>query len=252
MSNATGGKMSSVSVSEKRRIDRFLDVFADIEKALKKRLKLKSNDPTGVSKLIERFQRSNPCWSNDSDDLRSLKDIRDILSHQRSISEGYPLIVTCASSRRLEKILNRIVKPVPVCQKYGHRVTTVCPDDSLAKVVAMAYEKGFSQFPIVDGGRFCGLLTENGITRWLGRTIKMGRNPVDLSRTKVKRVVKEEEQDRQQQVFKFVRSDAPVDEVMGFFARRPMLEAVLLTPTGTNKTPIEGIVTSWNAARFTG
>lgn len=46
---------------------------------------------------------------------------------------------------------------------------TVSDQDSLASVLAIAFEKGISQFPVLSDERFGGLITENEITRWLGR-----------------------------------------------------------------------------------
>jgi hypothetical protein len=37
---------------------------------------------------------------------------------------------------------------------------------------------------------------------------------------------------------------------MGLFQRQPALEVVLLTESGGKNTPIEGIVTQWDAARY--
>lgn len=52
-------------------------------------------------------------------------------------------------------------------------------------------------------------------------------------------------------VFRFARPTEPVEEVMSRFATEPALEAVLLTQTGNKRSPIEGIVTQWDAARYT-
>jgi hypothetical protein len=52
-------------------------------------------------------------------------------------------------------------------------------------------------------------------------------------------------------IFRFEKLDAFVPEVMSWFAREPSLEAVLLTKSGSNRSPIEGIVTQWDAARYT-
>ena len=51
-------------------------------------------------------------------------------------------------------------------------------------------------------------------------------------------------------VFHFATLDAPVDEVMARFATEQALEVIVLTKCGTNLSPIEGIVTQWDAARY--
>ena len=53
-------------------------------------------------------------------------------------------------------------------------------------------------------------------------------------------------------IFHFEKPDAPVEEVMGRFSAEPALEVILLTSGGGKDTPIEGIVTQWDAARYPG
>lgn len=123
--------------------------------------------------------------------------------------------------------------------------------DSLSVVVATAFEKGYSQFPVFDSGRFVGLITENEITRWLGRRAHQNGLAIDLTEVKVRTVLREKDPFKKGvAIFDFVRFDASVEDVMGKFMARPMLEAVLLTRTGNSKSKIEGIITQWDAARY--
>ena len=115
----------------------------------------------------------------------------------------------------------------------------------------LAYEKAFSQFPVISNDRFRGMLTENASTRWLGRCAQRGMTQPDMASVRVLEVLQEEERDYRRQIFCFIRSDRPMDEVMALFALHPMLEMVLLTATGkSGSEPLQGIVTEWDAARF--
>jgi hypothetical protein len=51
-------------------------------------------------------------------------------------------------------------------------------------------------------------------------------------------------------IFHFERLDAPLEEVMGRFSVEPALEVILLTDSGSKHTPIKGIITQWDAARY--
>ena len=51
-------------------------------------------------------------------------------------------------------------------------------------------------------------------------------------------------------IFHFEMLDAPVEEVMGRFSVEPELEVILMTDSGTKDTPIKGIITQWDAARY--
>lgn len=60
------------------------------------------------------------------------------------------------------KLLQRIF------MKFERKVTALKPEDSLAQVLRLIKETSFSQFSVKEvDGRLRGLLTENGITRWL-------------------------------------------------------------------------------------
>ncbi len=142
-------------------------------------------------------------------------------------------------------------KPVTVLRDYRKTLTTVSPDDSLAAVLALSFENDFSQFPVMAGGRFRAMITENAMIRWLGRRAAGGDSHPDLQSTTVIQVIREEEANHVDRIYQFVRSDTPVDEVMASFALRSMLEAVLLTPNGGSSSAMEGIVTRWDAANYT-
>lgn len=75
---------------QKRQVEQFLHLFSDIEATLKKKLRLKPNDSTAVSELIKRYRKTNPFWSESAHELWLLSDIRNLLTHNRSTTHGYP------------------------------------------------------------------------------------------------------------------------------------------------------------------
>jgi len=150
---------------------------------------------------------------------------------------------------RLQQICQELQQPRSIGEMFRRKVVTVQSDDALSVVVRMAYEHEFSQFPVVDDGRFNRVVTETEITRWLGRQVSSGNTAADLAGVNVRTVLRERESD-QRVIFRFERLDAPEEEVMGLFQRQPALEVVLLTESGGKNKPIEGIVTQWDAARY--
>jgi predicted transcriptional regulator len=244
-------KMTGLTKRQRENVGHFLDLFSDVEAALKKRLRLSTDNKTGVRVLISTYEMRNPYWKDSANRLRHLADIRNILTHQRCTAFGYPVAVTIQSVHALREIKRHLVSPEPVSIRYSRQVTTVSPSDTVAHVVALAFENGFSQFPVVDGGRFRGLVTETEITRWLGRRVKANAVDFDLRNTSVKTVLKEKDPTtRGISIFRFQCPDTPVEEVMGLFSAEATLEVVLLTSSGTKHTLIEGIITQWDAARF--
>jgi CBS domain-containing protein len=244
---------SGLTSSQRKNIEEFLHLFADVETALKTRLGRRGNDPTGVRTLIDEHAARNPYWTDFANRLRNLADIRNLLTHQRGTACGYPIAVAPSSLHGIREIQEHLLKPEPVSIRYRKNVKTVSSDDSLAIVLALAFENGFSQFPVVNEAQFGGLITENEITRWLGRRAKVHSSQVDFAAVTVKMVLMEKDPYlRGIPIFHFEKLDAPMEEVMGRFSVEPALEVILLTNSGRKDTPIEGIITQWDAARYPG
>jgi predicted transcriptional regulator len=244
-------KIPGLTRLQRNNVEQFLNLFAEVEKVLKKRLHRRINDTMAASTLINDYAARNPFWANSADRLRNLAEIRNLLTHQRSLAHGYPIAVTHLSLVALREIKDHLDQPEPVSARYRTNVKTLSAKDSLAVVLALAFENGFSQFPIVDEEQFGGLITETEITRWLGRRVKANALEVDLRTVTVKNVLKEKDPTSKGiAIFHFNRLEAPLEEAMGMFATEPMLEAILLSRSGSKHTPIEGIITQWDAARY--
>ncbi len=242
---------SGLSHRQRENVEKFLHLFADVEASLKKRLYRRANDQTGFSKLVDEYVAKNPFWNDSANRLRNLAGIRNLLTHQRSTMFGYPIAVAPGSLSSLLDIRNYLRKQEPVSKNYRRSVKMVSAADSLAAVLSLAFEKGFSQFPVVNDGCFGGLITENEITRWLGRRVMTNSTELNLAAVTVKMLLEEKDPSlRGIRIFHFERLDTPVDEVMGRFSFEPALEVILLTESGSKDAPIKGIITQWDAARY--
>src|SRR5258708_4232793 len=242
---------AGLTKSQRENVEHFLDLFAEVEVALKGRLNLQANDRTGARVLINGYEAKNSYWRDSASRLRRLADIRNVLTHQRGTDFGYPVAVTANSTAALREIKEHLVRPEPVSTRFCREVKTVSATDSLAHVVALAFENGFSQFPVVDDGQFRGLVTENEMIRWLGRRVKANASEVDLRQVSVKTVLKEKDPTTKgSSIFRFKCLDAPVEEDLSLFSIEPLLEVVLLSQSGSKRTQIEGIITQWDAARY--
>jgi hypothetical protein len=67
------------------------------------------------------------------------------------------------------------------------------PQDTLADVLRLIGKLSLSQFPIYSSTTFKGLLTENGITRWLAHHVTKTLSIAELEDVSVQDVVPEEE-----------------------------------------------------------
>src|SRR5579864_1653714 len=181
---------------ENERIRQFLDIFADVEQSLKKRLRLPLGVHSDVSELIKDYLAVNAYWERLARELDHLRLIRNFLTHERSSENGYPVAVTSRCLERLQEVRKSLDAAIPISRSHKKPVTMVTPRDNLADVLRLAFKREFSQFPVINGGRFSGMITENEITRWLGRHVQGHGTQLDLVVVEVRSVLRQKESDR--------------------------------------------------------
>jgi len=96
---------------------------------------------------------------------------------------------------------------------------------------------------VYDDKQFHGLLTENGVTRWLAHHVVRTLSLVELDDIPVGKVLQNEEERKNHQ---FVSRDMRVDDVSALFAKQTLLEAVLITASGKQTEKLLGIATRWD------
>ena len=109
-------------------------------------------------------------------------------------------------------------------------------------------ERDYSLFPAYKEGHFRGLLTENGITRWLGHHVATGLSSIELAGVPVEWVLQNEEE---RSNFCFVPPNTRVEDVASLFASHPLLEAVFITASGKESETLLGIATRWDIIHVT-
>jgi predicted transcriptional regulator len=136
-----------------------------------------------------------------------------------------------------------LTNPDRVIPKFQRNVQVVSSEDTLARVLGVIAQQDYSQFPVYDGGGFRGLLTENGITRWLSQHVSTKLSLVELDDVQVREILLNEESRRN---YHFLPRNARVDDTRGLFAGHPLLEAVLITASGKDSERLLGIATRWD------
>ena len=160
----------------------------------------------------------------------------------------YLVVPTLDVVENIEAIATDLERPKRAIPTFKRKVITVNQNDTLAAVLRLIDQHDFSQLPVYhDEGRFVGLLTENGITRWLAHHVRTEISLIELEEALVRLVVREEETTKN---VDFLRSDVTVDDVVEAFRRNPVLEAVLFTTNGRRQESPLGIVTQWDVAHL--
>lgn len=221
-------------------LERFEVAYNSIDRWFRKRL---SKDRTiSFTALLSEFQKTART-AVDCDYLRMIAELRNVLVHEKTKPYQPVAIPTEPVVEALERIWQRLTNPPLVIPRFQRRVETVSLDDTLAHVLNLISQRDYSQFPVYTGEHFRGLLTENGITRWLAHHVSTAMSLVELNEIPVRKVLPEEEK---RPNWMFTNRTTTVDDVRALFVAHGLLEAVLITQTGNRKENAMGIVTRWD------
>lgn len=221
---------------------RFESAYNEIDAWMRKTTRL-GRDAGFIAGLLE-FERKLPLGT-DGDFLRSAAELRNVLIHRRTLPHLEMATPTETVVLRLEAIRDRMLNPPKVYDRFQKKVTKVTPKDSLEDVMRIVSESDYSQFPVMDGNQFIGLLTENGITRWLARKIVGSMSLVDFADAQVSELIGNEEC---RENFLFVSRRAAIAEVREKFRGNGLLEAALITENGRQNEKLLGLISRWDMA----
>lgn len=181
------------------------------------------------------------------DDARLLEwtwDIRNLLAH--TVVDGHdPVEASPATIRSLERIRTKLTGRAPTVQGMLGPVATVGPGCSVAVAAATMSSNDYSCLPVEIRGEVIGAIDADLVLHWLAEGL--GTEGIICDAT-----VGELRRDWPDPPIDFMRADALQRTVVSRFevALRDgaPLAAVLLTPDGSARGPLEGIVTPWDLA----
>jgi predicted transcriptional regulator len=232
-----------MTADERQRIHSFLARFNRIDVQLRRKVGLSRTDG-GFNQVLNRLVQMHPNLV-DADSLRTLAAIRNALVHETLGQSDFCVVPTRTAIQQLDSVIDELVAPLRVIPSFRRKVETITPEDTLHSVLQLIARRDYSQFPVWQHQRFLGLLTENGITRWLA-TDTSRKSISDFNAVKVGQLLAQEES---AVTCAFVAAAEEVRTVRAMFANQPLLEAVLITDNGLLRPPLKGIITRWDMLR---
>lgn len=226
-------------------IDRFIAAYNAIDRQL--RFMLGTEDEVSFAQLVRRYCDKHPNWRSGGETLLQFTSVRNALIHNATEPTRYLSVPLPGVVEQIEHIRDSLRNPERVIPKFQRRVAMIGPDEPLSKALQIIYGEKFSQLPVYDHDAFKGVLTENGITRWLARHVADELELVDLSEVPVRKALREEEK---RPNHAFVPSGMSVQDVVGQFSTNPELEVVLITAGGKRTERPLGIITAWDIAHL--
>jgi len=233
-------EQAELTQGELDRIQRFEADYNAVDDFLRNNLGIDRN--LSFHSVVNQYMEKNHAW-NDGKLLHMIADLRNVIVHGKKEPYEYAAVPTPAIVRKLELARERLLNPRRAIPTFSHTVEKVSLSESLLSVLKIIEQSNYSQFPAYDHDTFKGLITENGITRWLAKHVSTKSSIVDLGDVTVEQVLPSEETKAS---WTFVRCDTPVDDVKYAFAENKLLEAVLITETGNETEKLMGIATRWD------
>lgn len=220
---------------------RFLAAYNAIDRELRHRMHLEED--TSFSDVVRKFADVNASWRSQRQRLLAFGRLRNFLVHEGTAPFDRLAIPVAEAVEALESMQNGLSQRV--LPTFQREVVTIHPSDTLASVLRLVAAQDLSQFPVRDpSDTYCGLLTENGVTRWLAHhTTGQQTMLVNFEEAMVSQVLQEEEQ---RPAAKFMSRNEPLDAVLVAFAEEERLEAVLITEAGKPHQKLLGIATRWD------
>ena len=221
-------------------IQQFEADYNTVDHSLRKALG--SDKQVPFTRLVYQYSERHALWG-DAEVLKTIAEIRNAIVHGKTEPYRYVAIPTPAIAEQLKRCRERLINPARAVPTFQRTVEIISTDDTLARVLKIIDERDYSQFPVYEGKQFRGLLTENGVTRWLAHHVVKTLSLVELDDIPVRQVLQNEEDRKNHQ---FVPRDMRVDDVTALFAKQALLEAVLITASGKQLEKLLGIATRWD------
>lgn len=218
-------------------IERFISAYNAIDFYLE--TALNTDEKSSFRSLVDLFSKRNRWW-RDAEQLRVYASLRNVIIHDKIEPYGYICAPTTETVETIEAIRDRLLHPQRADKIFLRPVLSLDAGDSLRYVLNLMYEKGFSHFPVYAGNQFSGVLTPNGITRYLAHHAAKEAAPVNLDDIEVRYVLAREES---RPNYFFAARDEPVEKIVFSFHENTFLEAVLFTEHGGKREKLLGIAT---------
>ena len=221
----------------------FLEAYNQIDAFF--RVELRVDDRVSFVEVLREFCDKRYRFHS-RHELERLAKLRNFIVHEKQINE--PIVeVPDKTVKQICAIRDSLLKPRLCGDLYKRTVHKLAPGDKISNLLEKIRQHDFSQFPVYDESRLVGLVTENGITKWISSHMAEQGSLVELGDHTVDEVLN---CDEKRQAFALIGRTQPVDAVLTFFEQQRKLEAVIITENGRDGESPLGIATVYDVVRY--
>ncbi|MFC5701353.1 CBS domain-containing protein [Cohnella faecalis] len=235
-----------LSGEEVERADRFEVAFNRIHAQLRK-LAPNERDDSFTSLLYKVSDRYSHVRAN-RENLRQYAKLRNALVHEYFGQDHYIAVPHKQVVAQIEAISEQLARPKNVLTIAARPVVAFQAGTPLSEVLATIERHSFTSYPVYQGTSFVGLITEDGISKWIAAQLRLSPI-VDFGPVLIDHTLPFESPHN----VVFVSSRTNVLEVEDLFEERlrerEKIEAVIITDTGHSEEQALGIITSWDLVK---
>lgn len=165
--------------------ERFLQLFNDLDKVLKRVCQLPEGQYMDVGSLLLRaktLSTNNPVVTH-WDKLYVARQLRNLMVHEKRTGLKEVAQPSQELLAVLEEVIEQYTHPKTIWDSLTEKQATqpiwFMVGDPLHLALSKVEQEHFSQFPIFSEKGYEGLVTENGITNWLARVSQQPSQFVD-------------------------------------------------------------------------
>lgn len=218
---------------------RFISAYNKLDSRLRERYNLRSN--LTFSETVRICAAKNAVVRKYEDDLNDYGRLRNAIVHKSNsdmiIAEPHLSVV-----ETLEHILELVSAPPRADSTVSKPKATARADASIASVIKMMAQGGFSSVPVISGGKIAGVVTNKIIVEAIARRLSDVDNYIGTAAVSGLPIADGEH-------YVIVRRDITVDDVLQLFESRK-LSIVLLTQNGGADGDLVGVVTTGDIMRM--
>ncbi len=245
MSHAVQLDRDGLTKDQLASIEKFESDYNVVDKLLRKETGADRGKLSFVA-VVQKYAERRRHWRG-KDVLLMVAEVRNAIVHNKTDKIRYVAVPTPTLAASLATCRASLESPELVLPRLKRPVTSVAMDESLSSILRKIADCDYSQFPVYLGERFTGLLTENGITRWLATHVTKEGSMVEFDDVAARDLLGNEEA---RENFAFVSRDLPLDELPVLFADKPELEAVFITESGKKSERMIGVATQWDCLQL--
>lgn len=169
-----------------------------------------------------------------------------MIVHRRTSEEFLAAVPHSTTVAMLRSVVKNLLRPTTVGSLFQKDVVQFSTDDSIVELLRPVIQDAFSFFPVRNVNGFSGMLTGNGVMRWVANRAQ-STSAIDISEVTIGQVLQLEEG---RENHKFVPIAMDVDDAVYMFSEIPELEALFITDSGNESEELRGMMTVWDAVRF--